>query len=43
VLFWTVHYDPEQNLPHEKPLGSTKGCDLVPHVDWPKLFPLAQY
>jgi hypothetical protein len=29
VLFWTVHYDPEQNLPHEKPLGTTKGCDMV--------------
>ena len=29
VLFWTVHYDPVENLPHEKPLGTTKGCDLV--------------
>ena len=29
VLFWTVHYDPLENLPHEKPLGTTKGCDLV--------------
>lgn len=29
ILFWTVHYDPDQNQPHEKPLGTTKGCDLV--------------
>ncbi len=29
VMFWTVHYDPLENAAHEKPLGTTKGCDLV--------------
>ena len=29
ILFWTVHYDPIENAPHEKPLGTTKGCDMV--------------
>ena len=29
ILFWSVHYDPVHNEPHEMPLGTTKGCDTV--------------
>ena len=29
ILFWTVHYDPIENKPLEKPLGTTRGCDMV--------------
>lgn len=27
VMFWSVHYDPVTNSPHEFPLASTTGCD----------------
>ncbi|MBK8815152.1 MAG: tandem-95 repeat protein [Methylococcaceae bacterium] len=27
VMFWSIHYDPVTNSPHEFPLASTTGCD----------------
>jgi len=29
VLLWTVHYDPNDNAPHEKAWASVRGCDVV--------------
>jgi len=29
VLLWTVHYDPVNNAPHEKPWATVRGCDQV--------------
>jgi hypothetical protein len=27
ILGWSIHYDPQSNLPHEMPLASTNGCN----------------
>lgn len=29
VDYWSVHYDPSNNEPHQFPLGSVRGCDLL--------------
>ncbi len=29
VLFWSIHYDPKTNSPHEFPLATTVGCDTA--------------
>jgi chitodextrinase len=29
VLFWSTHYDPSTNSPHEFPFGSVRGCDIA--------------
>jgi hypothetical protein len=29
VNLWSLHYDPQENAPHEFPLGSVAGCDLA--------------
>ncbi|MEI8016455.1 MAG: Ig domain-containing protein [Nitrospira sp.] len=29
VLFWTIHYDPTTNSPHELPWSSVVGCDIA--------------
>jgi hypothetical protein len=32
VLFWTIHYDPVTNAPHEFPYDSVQGCDAAAGV-----------
>jgi Bacterial Ig domain len=27
IMFWSIHYDPDTNSPHEFPLATTAGCD----------------
>lgn len=29
VDFWTIHYDPVTNAPHELPLASVQGCEIA--------------